>query len=833
MKIILSIITVAILSLPAVQADELISKWSDWKYYDLGSLDSTNWKAQSFNDAAWSTGNGGFAYNDSTQISTTLRRNDTGGAVLLTAYFRKTFTLSSAQAVAAMSVDLRCDDGAVLYINGTEVLRKNMPSGTIAYSSLAPTYVGGTDEDTFFTHALDLAGVTLNSGTNTLAVEVHQQSSASSDQIFDLSLDVTLTDPDAPYFLSDPILGNTAQATNAYSGSLAPEAEDPNADPLFFSKTDGSEWLSVSANGALSGTPSFSDIGTNLFTVAVADNQDGSDSAQLQIVVNQPDGSPPPPFSATRRIRLVWADDPSSSMTIGWEQTNGTAAMVHYGTNDWGRLHNLYPLSHGVDRVGNYKNHGIDTQFVRLTGLQPDTAYYFVLKDITGTSQRYWFRTASNTQKPFTFVAGGDSRTNHDPRRKGNRMVAKLRPLFIAFTGDMINSDTASLWNLWLDDWQESFSADGRIFPLLPHLGNHESGGTETIYQLFDTPPGDYYALSFGDSLLRYYALNSEVEVAGAQASWLENDLQTTGTNFIHKAAGYHRPIRPHYSAKAEQDDEYAAWAHLFHNYGVGLVTEADSHVIKRTYPVRPSTETGSDEGFIRDDADGTVFIGEGCWGAPLRSADDDKNWTAGSGVFYGFDWISVFPEQMEVVTVKFDGVEEVEASSEGDILGLPPGIKLWQPASGTCMVVAPVQAAKESFVQWQIAQWPGEAFPSNTTASADYDGDGYNNMVEFFYGLDPWQPDIPDGTQGFPAIHASVGGEIGIDYRRKANTLARTTYQMSTDLSSSWRTLVPGADYSEITTTTGNYEQVAITLSENIPAKTNAFFRILTGTTR
>ena len=411
-------------------------------------------------------------------------------------------------------------------------------------------------------------------------------------------------------------------------------------------------------------------------------------------------------------------------------------------------------------------------------------------------------------------------------------MVAKLRPLFVAFTGDMINSDNTTLWNQWFDDWQESFADDGRIFPLLPHLGNHESGGTETIYQLFDTPPGDYYALSFGGNLLRYYALNTEVEVGGAQASWLENDLQTNGTNFIHKAAGYHRPIRPHYSAKAEQDDEYAAWANLFHDYGVELVTEADSHVIKRTYPIRPSTESGSDEGFIRDDADGTVFIGEGCWGAPLRSADDDKNWTAGSGVFYAFDWVSVYPEQMEVVTVKFDGVDSVEANSEEETLGLPPGIKLWQPASGTCMVVAPVQGAKQSFIQWQIGQWPGATFPSNTTAGADYDGDGYCNMTEFFYGLDPHQPDTSDGSQGFPAIHATAG-EVGLSYRRKADILAAATCQMSTNLAAGWRTLVPEVDYSETTTATGSYEQVAITLSENIAAQTNAFFRILPGTTR
>ena len=37
------------------------------------------------------------------------------------------------------------DDGAVVYLNGTEVFRSNMPTGTITYTTLASTTVGGTD----------------------------------------------------------------------------------------------------------------------------------------------------------------------------------------------------------------------------------------------------------------------------------------------------------------------------------------------------------------------------------------------------------------------------------------------------------------------------------------------------------------------------------------------------------------------------------------------------------------------------------------------------------------------------------------------------------------
>jgi len=57
-------------------------------------------------------------------------------------------------------------------------------------------------------------------------------------------------------------------------------------------------------------------------------------------------------------------------------------------------------------------------------------------------------------------------------------------------------------------------------------------------------------------------------------------------------------------------------------------VAENDTHLIKRTWPTRPATETGGEEGFVRDDVEGTVYVGEGGWGAPLKVNDDNKCWT-------------------------------------------------------------------------------------------------------------------------------------------------------------------------------------------------------------
>ena len=75
------------------------------------------------------------------------------------------------------------DDGVVVYLNGVELLRANMPSGAVGYTTLAPS---GLDDYTM-TAMLDPRGI-LVAGTNVLAVEVHQVNASSSNLHFELAL---------------------------------------------------------------------------------------------------------------------------------------------------------------------------------------------------------------------------------------------------------------------------------------------------------------------------------------------------------------------------------------------------------------------------------------------------------------------------------------------------------------------------------------------------------------------------------------------------------------------------------------------------------------------
>jgi hypothetical protein len=77
------------------------------------------------------------------------------------------------------------DDGAVVYLNGVEVFRRNMPAGIITDSTLALTDVSGVAETTF--EEIRIPNTLVN-GINTLAVEIHQVSKQSNDKGFDLEV---------------------------------------------------------------------------------------------------------------------------------------------------------------------------------------------------------------------------------------------------------------------------------------------------------------------------------------------------------------------------------------------------------------------------------------------------------------------------------------------------------------------------------------------------------------------------------------------------------------------------------------------------------------------
>ena len=85
------------------------------------------------------------------------------------------------------------DDGAVVYLNGVEVYRSNMPTGTIGHTTRASSPSATPRSWTWLTALLNPA--LLVAGDNVIAVEIHQDSPTSSDISFDLELTATAAAP--------------------------------------------------------------------------------------------------------------------------------------------------------------------------------------------------------------------------------------------------------------------------------------------------------------------------------------------------------------------------------------------------------------------------------------------------------------------------------------------------------------------------------------------------------------------------------------------------------------------------------------------------------------
>jgi hypothetical protein len=437
-------------------------------------------------------------------------------------------------------------------------------------------------------------------------------------------------------------------------------------------------------------------------------------------------------FSANDKYRLILTSDPATTITIGWNQISGSNPIVYYDTVDHGNNYSLYAFSKTVDRAVLYR--GMDNRFVRLTNLKPNTAYYFVIHDSEGNSKRYWFKTAPDDLSRLSIIAGGDSRTHREPRQRANLLVAKLKPHAILFGGDMTKDDSDIQWQQWMDDWQYTIANDGRMFPIIPSQGNHESH--EVIYNLFDTPNDTYYyTIGFGDDLFRIYTLNSEVSATGKQLTWLKNDLNAN-PNVIWKAAQYHRPMRPHYSRKPENETAYDAWAQLFFDKGVRLIVESDAHVVKETWPIEPSSLPGNDEGFIRNDTYGCVYVGEGGWGAPLYKNDDDKSWTRNSGLFYQFKLIFIDTSKIEIRTIKTDNANDVGEVSNDDPFTLPSKLDVWNPSNGSVVTIHKAPPMNKPDIKFADNTPVTYANGNNITLNVDVldAGDGIDNVSFYIY---------------------------------------------------------------------------------------------------
>ena len=401
--------------------------------------------------------------------------------------------------------------------------------------------------------------------------------------------------------------------------------------------------------------------------------------------------------AATQFPRIMWDANPASEAVIGFSAKGiSFDQYILYGLSTdestWTRAEPDRQVDF-VTLLGYIRNY-----FVRLEGLPANSEVFFRICDHDGCGDPLYFRTApaaDDAQSPSVVVAGGDTRTGWTNRQKGNALIAKIRPLFVMHGGDFTNLNTSAEMSGFLLDWELSFSHDTidgkdyrRIYPLIPTHGNHEDGDYRTLCKIFGVDPNkdgncddlDTFGAFNVSKLLRVYTLNSQFKNSGYAAKaelmnqWLYQDLADNAGSVKWRIAQYHKPMFPHYTGKATNQELFNWWAQAFYDHRMNLVVESDTHINKLTKAIVPSGDN-----FTSSEA-GTVYVGEGSWGAPARSANAPKSWTIDLASIQQFKVIQVTPEKMVVRTAQFDETAEALTREQrsADPLALPDGINWW-----------------------------------------------------------------------------------------------------------------------------------------------------------
>jgi hypothetical protein len=474
------------------QSAALVVTGSTWKYLDDGSNQGTAWRASGFSDATWATGRAQLGYGDGDEAAI-VSYGGNASAKYITTYFRRTFTVANPADVSSLTLRILRDDGAVVYLNGSEVFRTNMPAGTVSYTTPASSAVTGSDEAAFVTAAVSPS--LLVAGSNVIAVEVHQSDPTSSDLSFDLEL----------------LAGSSATLTRG-------------------------PYLQL-------GTP--------------------------------------------------------SSIVVRWRTSAPVVGRVQFGPSPGVASGSAAEVSARTDHE------------IALTGLVPDTVYYYSIGTSTTTiagDATFHFRTSptAGVERPVRVWVIGDSGT-------GDANAGAVRDAYAAFTG----SRDTNLWlmlgdNAYQDGLDNEYQAAAfNIYPemlrktvLWPAYGNHDGYGSDAAtntgpyFDMFTLPKSGeaggvasgteaYYSFDYAN--IHFVCLESfetDRSPTAPMLSWLQRDLAANTQRWV--VAYFHHPPYSKGSHNSDVEIELVQMRQnalpILENFGVDLVLSGHSHAYERSF---------------------------------------------------------------------------------------------------------------------------------------------------------------------------------------------------------------------------------------------------------
>ncbi len=367
--------------------------------------------------------------------------------------------------------------------------------------------------------------------------------------------------------------------------------------------------------------------------------------------------------------RVLWMGDPAREAVVSWTtRSEGSQHRVHYDTEPRGGDPESYAFTENSFKDGAYTLVEADAEWsepgyyhhVYLSGLQPSTTYYLIMRSDGNVSREFHFRTAPAGDEPVKLLFGGDSRLGkvepyeHNDRQNMNLRMADFverNPEILALVhgGDYCVRAEWRYLDGWLSDHELTTTEDGRLLPIIPARGNHDRQiGFE---EMFAWPePTNYYYTTRITEEIAVVTLNTEISLAGDQREWLEKELARLREDFRWVFVTYHRPA--YSSVRSLQDGALRRdnWVPLFERFNVDLVYESHDHALKRTLPIRSHAP---------DFENGIVYIGDGGLGVPQRDPDPTRWWLQEPGFTrpaHHFHFFEISDDFVRVRAIGMDG---------------------------------------------------------------------------------------------------------------------------------------------------------------------------------
>ncbi len=370
----------------------------------------------------------------------------------------------------------------------------------------------------------------------------------------------------------------------------------------------------------------------------------------------------------TSHVYLTWQGDPATTMTVNFHTQNEAISEVRYDAESRGGALETYAHTARGDArqiPGMPGDRWVHT--VELTGLTPGSDYYFSIPGDGNPPRERKFRTLPTDGSPIRFIDGGDVGVVPGVLRLFRR-CAEREPHFVSLGGDIAyengNVSRDSYYDLWLRNWEEGMvTPTGYTIPLMAAIGNHETNGEHEdpilnapfYFGYFPQGGSSNFIRQIGPYAVLLFLDSGHTQTWESQVPWLRDTL-ASHADVPFTLVTYHVPLYPSHRDYAGSGSVAGRthWLPVFDEFGVDIAFEHHDHTYKRTKPLRGGAV----------DPGGTVYIGDGCFGMPARTVQNDNAWymeAAASVRHFWYVEVGASGVRMEAVDINGDVFDELD----------------------------------------------------------------------------------------------------------------------------------------------------------------------------